>query len=158
MNATTARAASVAVAVTVWTAISHLGRLPLQLWPVLIGLACFLAAGGGVAGLTRSLVSSASGVAWVILYVTISGALGRAAIVDALVLGAAAFGMVAQARVPLLGFTAGAVGGAATAMGVMGVRAVTLQGGIRVAVALAIGIGLGYGAEFLAARLKTRGA
>jgi hypothetical protein len=66
--------------------------------------------------------------------------------------------MVFQARVPLLGYTPGAIAGAAVSLGVMGVRAVTLQGGIRVLVALAIGMGLGYGAEFLAGMMKTRSA
>ena len=154
MNATTARALSLALAVTVWTVISHLGKLPLQLWPVIIGLACFLAAGGGLAGLTKSLAGAASGVVWAMLYVMVSGALGRQSIVDALVLGAATFGMVAQARLPLLGYTPAAIAGAAVSLGVMGVRAATLQGGIRVAVALAIGMGLGYGAEYLAGMMK----
>lgn len=158
MNAMTARALSLAVAVAVWTAISHLAKLPLQLWPVIIGLACFLAAGGGVAGLTKSLAGAASGVVWAMLYVTVSGALGRQAIVDALVLGAAAFGMVYQARVPLLGYTPGAIAGAAVSLGVMGTRAVTFQGGIRVVIALGIGMALGYGAEFLAGMMKTRNA
>ena len=158
MNAMTARALSLAVAVAVWTAISHLAKLPLQLWPVIIGLACFLAAGGGVAGLTKSAAGAASGVAWAMLYVTVSGALGRQAIVDALGLGAATFGMVAQARLPLLGYTPGVVAGAAVSLGVMGVRAVTLQGGIRVVIALAIGAALGYGAEYLAGMMKSRSA
>lgn len=149
MNAMTARALSLAVAVALWAAVSHLANLPLQLWPVVIGLACFLAAGGGVPGLTKSLAGTASGVVWAMLYVTVSGALGRPEIVDALVLGAAAFGMVFQARLPLLAYTPSVFAGAAVSLGVMGVRAVTLQGGIRVLIALGIGAGLGYGAEYL---------
>lgn len=158
MNLAIARALSLGIAVAVWASISHLAKLPLQLWPVIIGLACFLAAGGGVAGASKSLLGAISGVFWAMLYVTVSGALGRQPIVDALVLGAAAFGMAYQANLPLLGYTPSAIAGAAVSMGVMGVRAVTLQGGIRVGVALAIGIGLGYGAEYLAAVMKKRGA
>ena len=48
MNPLTARAVSLAVVVAVWTAISHFARLPLQLWPVLVGVACFVGSGGGV--------------------------------------------------------------------------------------------------------------
>lgn len=155
MQPLTARALSLGLAVTVWAAISHLANLPLQLWPVIIGLACFLAAGGGVAGVTKSAGGAASGVAWAIIYVAVSGALGRQEFVDALVLGAVAIGMVSQARLPFLGFTPAAFAGAAVSLGVMGARSVTLQGGIRVAVALGIGIGLGYGAEFLAGMMKT---
>ena len=158
MNAMTARALSLAAVVAVWAGISHLAKLPLQLWPVIIGLACFLAAGGGVVGLTKALAGTASGVAWAMLYVTISGALGRQEIVDALVLGAAAFGMAFQARLPLLTHTGSAFAGAAVSLGVMGARAVTLQGGIRVVISLAIGAGLGYGAEYLAGMMKTRNA
>lgn len=156
MNTTTARALSLAVAVAVWAGISHVANLPLQLWPVVIGLACFLAAGGGVAGLTKSLAGTTSGAIWAMLYVAVSGALGRQEIVDALVLGAAAFGMVFQARFPLLTHTPSVFAGAAVSLGVMGVRTVSFQGGIRVVIALAIGAGLGYGAEYLAGMMKTR--
>lgn len=158
MNAMTARALSLGIAVALWAAISHLANLPLQLWPVIVGLACFLAAGGGILGLTKAATGTTSGVAWAMAYVAISGALGRQEIVDALVLGLAAFGMAFQARLPLLTYTAGAFAGAAVSLGVMGTRAVTLQGGIRVVIALLLGIGLGYGAEYLAGMMKTKNA
>jgi hypothetical protein len=156
MNKMTARALSLAIAVAVWTLLSHLAKLPLQVWPVLVGLACFLAAGGGVAALQKSVAATTTGVVWAMLYVTVSSALGRHSVVDALVLGAAAFGMVYQARVPLLGYTAGTVAGAAVSLGAMGTRAVTLPGGIRVVIALAIGAALGYGAEYVAGMLAKR--
>jgi hypothetical protein len=147
MNALTTKALSLALVVAVWAIISHLGKLPLQLWPVLVGLACFIGAGGGMLGLQKSVLGTASGVVWTMLYVAVAGALGRQDIVDALVMGAAVFGMVFQARVPLLSYTAGALAGAATAMGVMGIRAVSINGGIRVVIALAIGCVLGIVAE-----------
>jgi hypothetical protein len=156
MNAMTARGLSLAAVVAVWTAISHLANLPLLLWPVIVGLGCFLAAGGGMPGLQKSIAGTASGVVWTLLYVNISGALGRKEIVDALVAGAATFGMVFQARVPVLSYTAGAIAGAGVTMGALGVRAATLQGGIRVAVALAVGAGLGYAAEYVAAEIRKR--
>jgi Protein of unknown function (DUF1097) len=152
MNTMTARGLSLAVVVAVWTAIAHTQNLRLPLWPVLVGLGCFLAAGGGIPGLQKSVAGTVSGVAWMLLYVAVSRALGRRDMVDALVLGAAAFGMVFQARVPLLSFTAGAFAGAGIALA-MGAR--TMQGGIRVAIVLAIGAGLGYAAEWLAGKIRT---
>jgi hypothetical protein len=144
VSASTTKALSLAIVAALWAVISHFGKLPLQLWPVLAGLACFVAAGSGIPALQKSVLGSASGVVWALLYVAISGALGRNDLLDALVLGAIVFGMVFQARVPLLGYTAGAFIGAATAMGA---RAVNLNGGIRVAIALAIGCVLGIAAE-----------
>jgi hypothetical protein len=156
MNAMTARGLSLGLVVAVWAAISHLAKVPWQLWPVIVGLACFLAAGGGISGVQKSIAGMVSGVVWAMLYVTVSGWLGRQPIMDAVVLGAAVFGAVFQARVPLLSYTAGAVAGAATALGVMGIRRVTIDGGVKVALALAIGAGLGYAAEYVASRMKTR--
>jgi hypothetical protein len=51
--------------------------------------------------------------------------------------------------VPFLTYAPAAFAGAATALGVMGVRAVSVQNGIRVIVALVIGTALGYIAEHL---------
>ena len=158
MNTITARGLSLAAVVAIWTVISHMGRVPLQLWPVIVGLACFLAAGGGLPGLQKSIASTLSGVVWALLYVTVSRALGRQEILDALVLGAAVFGIVLQARVPLLSFTPGAIAGAGVAMGVQGVRSANVQGGVRVAIALAVGAVLGYAAEWLTARIRPRTA
>src|SRR5919106_2383686 len=155
MNPMTARGLGLGVAVAAWTLISHLANLPLQLWPVLVGLGCFLAAGGGISGLQKSALGSLSGVVWMILYVAISGALGRNEILDALLLGGAAVGMVMQTRLPLLSYTAGAFAGAGTAIGVMGLRAVNWNGGIPVAIMLAIRAGLGYAAEWISGMMKT---
>jgi uncharacterized protein DUF1097 len=144
MNSTTTKALSLALVVAVWAVVSHLGKLPLQLWPVIVGVACFVGAGGGMTGLQKSILGSLSGVVWALIYASVTSALGRSEILDALILGAVIFGTVFQARVPLLSYTAGAIIGAATAMGS---RAVTVNGGIRVAIALAIGCVLGIVAE-----------
>jgi hypothetical protein len=153
MNAMTIRAVSLAVVVAVWTAISHLAKLPLPLWPVIVGLACFVAASGGMPGLQKSAAGVVSGVIWALLAYKVSGVLGRQALVDALVTGAAVLGMVFQARVPLLAYTAGAFAGAGVAMGM---RVVNLEGGLRAAVALVIGTGLGYAAEYGVGVIKSR--
>ena len=155
MDAMTARGLSLAGVVAVWTGISDMARVNLSLWPVIVALGCYLAAGGGVAGLQKTVAGTVSGVVWALLASAIGRALGGQDLVRALVLGAAAFMMVLQARAPLLSYTAGAFAGAGVAMGL---RAVTLQGGIRVAIALAVGAALGYVAEYGAGKIKTRRA
>jgi hypothetical protein len=150
MNAMTARALSLGTVVALWTAISHYAKLPLQLWPVIVGLGCFLAAEGGMPGLQKTLAGTISGVVWALIAYSVSRSLGRSNIVDALVYGAAVAGMVLQARVPLLSYTGGAVVGAGAAMGA-GLR--SLEGGVRVAAALAIGAVLGYAAEYGAEKM-----
>jgi hypothetical protein len=152
MNALITKALSMAIVVALWAVISHFAKLPLQLWPVLVGLACFVGAGSGTMGLQKSVLGTASGVIWAMLYVSVAGALGRSDIVDALVMGAAVFGMVFQARIPLLSYTAGALVGAATYLA-MGIRTVALNSGIRVVIALAIGCALGIVAERVAEML-----
>jgi len=152
MNAMTARAVSLGIIVAVWTAISHYGKLPLQLWPTIVGLGCFLVSGGGIPGLQKTVVSTVSGVLWALIAFSVSRALGRSDIVDALVYGAAVAGMVLQAQLPLLSYTGGAVVGAAAAMG-SGIR--SFEGGVRVAAALAIGAVLGYAAEYATKRMVT---
>jgi len=150
MNAMTARALSLGIVVALWTAISHYGKLPLLLWPVMVGLGCFVAAGGGMDGLQKTLAGVVSGVVWALIAFSASHAFSRSYIVDALVYGAVVAGMVLQARVPLLGYTGGALVGAGAAMGA-GLRSV--EGGVRVAAALAIGAALGWAAEFGAEKM-----
>lgn len=149
MSASTTKALSLAIVAAVWAAISHLLKVNLQLWPVIVGLGCFVGTGGGVMGLQKSVLGTISGVVWAAVYIAISGALGRQEILDALILGVAIFGMVYQARVPLLSYTAGAIIGAATYLA-MGFRTFAMNGAIRVAIALAIGCVLGIAAERVA--------
>jgi len=153
MNPMTMRGVSLAVVVAVWTAISEMARVNLSLWPVIVALGCSLAAGGGVPGLQRTLAGTISGVVWALVAHAVTRALGGQDLVQALVLGGAAFGMVLQARLPLLSYTAGAFAGAGVAMGL---RAVTLQGGVRVAIALAVGAVLGFAAERLPQLVASR--
>jgi hypothetical protein len=153
MNPMTMRGASLAVVVAVWTAISEMAKVNLPLWPVIVALGCSLAAGGGIPGLQQTLAGTISGVVWALVAHAVSRALGGRDLVQALVAGAAAFGMVLQARVPLLSYTAGAFAGAGVAVGL---RAVTAQGGVRVAIALAIGAVLGFVAERLPSLVASR--
>jgi hypothetical protein len=148
MSASTTKALSLAIVAAAWAAISHLLKVNLQLWPVIVGLGCFVGSGGGMMGLQKSVLGTISGIAWAAVYISVAGALGRQEIVDALVLGAVIFGIVYQARVPLLSYTAGAIVGAATYFA-MGFRVFTMNGAIRVAIALALGCVLGIAAERL---------
>ena len=149
MSASTTKALSLAIVAAVWAAVSHLLKVNLQLWPVIVGLGCFVGTGGGMMGLQKSVLGTISGIVWAAIYIAVSGALGRQEIVDALVLGVAIFGIVYQARLPLLSYTAGAIIGAATYLA-MGFRTFAMNGAIRVAIALAIGCVLGIAAERLA--------
>jgi uncharacterized protein DUF1097 len=152
MSASPTKALSLAIVAALWAALSHLLKVNLQLWPVIVGLGCFVGAGGGMMGLQKSILGTISGVVWGAIYVAVAAALGRQPLVDALVLGAAVFGMVYQARVPLLSYTAGAIVGAATYLA-MGFRAFAMNGAIRVIIALALGCILGIVAERLAEML-----
>ena len=153
MSASTTKALSLGIVAALWAAISHLLKVNLQLWPVIVGLGCFVGAGGGVMGLQKSILGTISGVVWAALYVAVAAALGRQEILDALVLGAAVFGMAYQSRwVPQLSYTAGAIVGAATYLA-MGFRTFAMNGAIRVVIALAIGCVLGIAAERVAEML-----
>src|SRR2546427_11016789 len=102
MNTMTARGLSLAVVVAVWTAISHTQNLPLSLWPVLVGLGGFVAAGGGVPGLQKSGAGVVSGVVGAVVDAAGARALGRQDIVDAHGLGAAVLQEGLQTAGPLL--------------------------------------------------------
>jgi hypothetical protein len=153
MNPMTIRGLSLAAMVAVWTAISEMAKVNLSLWPVIVALGCSLAAGGGIPGLQRTLAGTTSGVVWALVAHALSRALGGQDLVQALVLGGAALGMVLQARVPLLSYAAGAFAGAGVAMGL---RAVSIQGGVRVAIALGVGAVLGFAAERLPQLVTSR--
>src|SRR5207237_2733023 len=120
----------VAVVVAVWTASYEVAKVHLPLWPVIVARGCALGAGGGMPGLQRTLAGTISGVVWALVAHAVARALGGQDLVQALVLGAAAFGMVLQARVPLLSYTAGPFAGAGVALRL---RAVGMQGGVRLA-------------------------
>jgi len=94
MSAMTARGLSLGVVVAVWALISDLGRVNLSLWAVVVALGCFLAAGGGIQGLQRTVAGTISGVVWALIAYTVALSLGPQPVVQALVLGAAVFMIV----------------------------------------------------------------
>ena len=153
MNATTARALLVGLLVALWVWLSGMARLRVEVWPGIVALGCYFAAGGGLAGLQKTLIGTLSGVAWVLVAAAVRVAIGGTSIVTALIAGAMVSAIILVARVPLLGFIAGALAGAGVAWGV-GVN--TLNEGIRVGIALAVGALLGFAAERVAGAVAAR--
>ncbi len=151
MNAQTMRALIVGLLVAVWMYLAGYARLNVSVWASIVALGCFFASGGGVLGLQKTLLGTISGVAWVLAVSAVNTAVNANRLVAAIVFGAAVCGMVLQARVPLLGFTGGALAGAGVAVSL---GASTIHGAIRAAVALAVGAALGFAAERIAGAIK----
>jgi len=155
MNASTARALFVGLLVAVWVWASGMARLRVDIWPGIVALGCYFAAGGGISGLQKTIIGTLSGVVWVLLADAVRVAIGGTSIVTALVYGAMAVGIILVQRVPFLSFVGGAFAGAGVAWGL---RVNTIEEGIRAAIALAIGAVLGFAAERLAGAVASRRA
>jgi hypothetical protein len=147
MNASTARALFVGLLVAVWFWLSGQARLRLEIWPGIVALGCYFAAGGGVSGLQKTVIGTLSGVVWVLVADAVRVAVGGTSIVTALIWGAMVAGIILVARVPFLGFVAGALIGAGVALGL---RVNTVQEGIQAGISLVVGALLGFVAERLA--------
>ncbi len=155
MNASTARALFVGLLVAVWVWLSGQARLRVEVWPGIVALGCYFAAGGGISGLQKTVIGTLSGVAWVLVADAVRVAVGGTSIVTALIAGAMVMGILLVARVPFLGFVAGALVGAGVAWG-KGVN--TVQEGIQVGIAFVVGAVLGFVAERLAGAVAARKA
>jgi len=132
-----------------------MARLRVDIWPGIVALGCYFAAGGGISGLQKTIIGALSGVVWVLLADAVRVAIGGTSIVTALVYGAMAVGIILVQRVPFLSFVGGAFAGAGVAWGL---RVNTIEEGIRAAIALAIGAVLGFAAERLAGAVASRRA
>ena len=153
MNASTARALFVGLLVAIWVWLTSQARLRIEVWPGIVALGCYFAAGGGVSGLQKTLIGTLSGVVWVLVADAVRVAVGGTSIVWALIAGAMVTGIILVARVPFLGFVAGALIGAGVAWG-RGVN--TVQEGIQVGISLVVGALLGFAAERLAGAVGAR--
>jgi len=153
MNASTARALFVGLLVAVWVWLSGQARLRVEIWPGIVALGCYYAAGGGVSGLQKTVIGTLSGVVWVLIADAVRVAVGGTSIVSALIAGAMAVGIILVARVPFLGFVAGAFAGAGVAWGL---RVNTVQEGIQAGISLIVGAVLGFAAERLAGAVASR--
>jgi len=153
MNASTARALFVGLLVAVWVWLTAQARLRIEIWPGIVALGCYFAAGGGVSGLQKTVIGTLSGVVWVLVADAVRVAVGGTSIVSALISGAMVAGIILVARVPFLGFVAGALIGAGVAWG----RNVnTVQEGIQVGISLVVGALVGFVAERLAGAVAAR--
>lgn len=153
MNASTARALFVGLLVAVWVWLTAQARLKVEVWPGIVALGCYFAAGGGVSGLQKTLIGTLSGVAWVLVADAVRVAVGGTTIVWALIAGAIVAGIILVSRVPFLGFVAGALAGAGVAWG-RGVN--TVQEGIQVGISLVVGALVGFLGERLAGAVAAR--
>ena len=153
MNASTARALLVGLLVALWVWLSGMARLRVEIWPGIVALGCYFAAGGGISGLQKTLIGTLSGVAWGLVADAVRVAIGGTSIVTALIAGAMVCAIILVARVPFLGFIAGALAGAGVAWGI-GVN--TVNEAIRVGIALAVGAVLGFVAERVAGAVASR--
>src|SRR5881396_3389012 len=154
MNTMTARALMVGLVIALWAWVASVARLHVSMWAGVVALGCFFAAGGGVPGLQKTVVTTLAGVLWVLVSHAVRVAIGGGGVVAAVILGATACALVLQSRVPFLSFTAGAFAGAGVALG-LGVN--TVIEAIRAGVALAVGALLGFAAERAAGMVRTRG-
>jgi hypothetical protein len=137
---------SIGILIAGWTYLA-LGPGALPVWAGIVAWGCFFAAGGKMAGLTKTIASNLSGVLWAYLALTAANRFGGGLPVLSAMVGVAALLMVLQAKIPLLGFIPGAFLGAATAVSVV----VGANGEwIRTCIALVAGAVLGYLSEVLA--------
>jgi Protein of unknown function (DUF1097) len=150
MDALVALALSIGVLIAGWTYVA-LGPGALPVWAGIVAWGCFFAAGGKTEGLMKTVASNLSGVLWAFLALTVANSVGGGVPVLSVLVGAAAIGMVLQAKIPALAFIPGAFLGAATAVSVV----VGANGSwVRTCVALVIGAVLGYLSEMVAGALS----
>ena len=67
MNTMTARALMVGLAIALWAWVASVARLHVAMWAGVVALGCFFAAGGGVPGLQKTVVTTLAGVLWVLV-------------------------------------------------------------------------------------------
>jgi Protein of unknown function (DUF1097) len=154
MDALLALALSIAILIAGWTYLA-VAVAALPVWAGIVAWGCFFAAGGKVAGLTRTIAANLSGVLWTFLALYAWKSFGGGRPVLALLVGIAAFIMVLQAKIPALSFIPGAFLGAATAVSVVVGANGTWTSTI---IALVAGALLGYLSEMLAGVIGPRRA
>jgi len=105
---------SIGVLAGIWA--QFCGNIGLLAWIGFVSWACFYAAGGGKAGLGKTLAANLSGVVWGVVIVAIMGLMNFPfALGVAVVIGA--FMMCAQAHIKYLAFIPGSFAGCASYFG-----------------------------------------
>ncbi|MFL5496168.1 MAG: DUF1097 domain-containing protein [Gemmatimonadales bacterium] len=146
MDALLALGISIGILIAGWTYVA-LGPGALPVWAGIVAWGCFFAAGGKMAGLSKTIASNLSGVLWAYLALSAAARFGGGVPVLSAMVGVAALIMVLQAKISVLSFIPGAFLGAATAVSVV-VGANGTWG--KTVVALVAGAVLGYLSELLA--------
>jgi hypothetical protein len=150
MDALVALALSIGVLIAGWTYVA-LGPGALPVWAGIVAWGCFFAAGGKTDGLIKTIAANLSGVFWAFLALAAWNRFGGGVPMLSVLVGLAAFAMVLQAKISILGFIPGAFLGAATAVSVVVGANGTWS---RTILALAIGAILGYLSEMLAGAIS----
>src|SRR6185295_2445272 len=146
MDVLVALAISIGILITGWTYVA-LGVAALPVWAGIVAWGCFFAAGGKTDGLIKTIAANLSGVFWAFLALAAWNRFGGGVPMLSVLVGVAAFAMVLQAKISILGFIPGAFLGAATAVSVVvGANGTWLN----TIIALVVGAVLGYLSEMLA--------
>jgi len=140
---------SIGVLIAGWTYVA-LGPAALPVWAGIVAWGTFFAAGGKTAGLQKTIASNLSGVLWAIVALTLSGRLGGGLPVLSALVGAVAFAMVLQSKLPPLAFIPGAFLGAATTVSVVVGASGTY---LNTVIALVAGAVLGFVSELVAGKV-----
>ncbi len=127
--------------------------LHITAWVVVIAVATFFAAGGGVAGLKKAVAGNIAGAVWVGIALAIWNAVAPGNILAlSIILAIAAFILCIEASVPVLGFIPAAFLGAGTWIGANGAGPFAV-GHLMVIVAMIVGGLLGILSQQAADRL-----
>ncbi|MDZ4864662.1 MAG: DUF1097 domain-containing protein [Gemmatimonadota bacterium] len=140
---------SIGVLIAGWTYVA-LGPAALPVWAGIVAWGTFFAAGGKTAGLQKTIASNLSGVLWAFVALTLSARLGGGLPVLSALVGAIAFAMVLQSKLPPLAFIPGAFLGAATTVSVVVGASGTY---LNTIIALVAGAVLGFLSEMIAGKM-----
>jgi len=144
---------ALAVSIGVLLGVSNVvfGVIHISIWPAIVSWGCFFAAGGKMDGLSKTIVANIAGVFWVFVATAVIASLGGSPPVAAVVVGLVGFILVAESKLPFLGFIPGAFVGAGIMTAYGNYRAPGLS---RFVLSLVLGAVLGYLSEMLAGKLK----
>ena len=154
MNLLTALAVSIGVLIVGWVYVAvGMADLNLVVWAGVVGWGSCYAAGSGMEALQKAVAANVSGAIWAFIALVVYTQLGGQGVLPlAVLVGAAAAGMVLQAKIPALGFIPGAFLGAATWVGASG-GAELSQKGVMIIVSLIAGGVLGFVSEAVGKKL-----
>jgi hypothetical protein len=151
MDTLTALALTTGVLIAIWTFLSVAVLPDLSPWVGLAAWGCFFAAGGKTQGFQKTVFASLSGLVYVWVMMQLLPRFGGSTLVYAILIGAIAFLMVVQSKVPPLSFIPGAFIGAAVTVGSGG--GADLNHLLYMGLSLVAGAALGFASETVAGSL-----